>query len=193
MDWITPIISAASSVDLSVAGACWFSKQWVKHMLETRMEEHKAELAAGLQAQKSTLDGELAKQKAVFEGNIRTAVESFLGERAADREYELEARKRLYTTIGPLRFQLLIACRDLAGRIETHPRRNYSTAVDRYYGRSTLFRILWPLAVAELIERQIAYADFSVDPSALNLLRFKRAAFAALTGGSIVCNHPNAD
>ena len=43
-----------------------------------------------------------------------------------------------------------------------------------------------PLAICELIEHQISFADFSVDPAAVNLLRFKRAAFAAFTGDSLV-------
>ena len=45
-----------------------------------------------------------------------------------------------------------------------------------YYGPDTLYRFIRPLALAELIERQMAYADFTVDEDAIGLLCFKRAA-----------------
>ncbi|HXQ37540.1 MAG TPA: hypothetical protein VN843_26245, partial [Anaerolineales bacterium] len=53
-----------------------------------------------------------------------------------------------------------------------------------------LYRLLRPIAIAELIEQQITYADFSVDLAALELLRFKRAASLALSDGDIVLTHP---
>lgn len=115
-------------------------------------------------------------------------------DKAADREYNLEARKRLYQAIGPLRFQLLVACRDAASRIRGHgTREQYSMDMRGYYGRSTLYRLLRPISISELIERQMSYADFSVDPTAIELLRFKRAVFSALTRGEVALNHPDLD
>lgn len=61
-----------------------------------------------------------------------------------------------------------------------------------YYGQSTLYRLLRPVAVAELIERQITYADFSVDLKSIELLRFKKAALIALTDSDSILNHPDA-
>lgn len=58
-------------------------------------------------------------------------------------------------------------------------------------GRNTLYRILRPLAISDLIERQIAYADFSVDRSAVRLLRFRKAASLALPEDEVVRDHPN--
>ena len=69
----------------------------------------------------------------------------------------------------------------------------YDTNLDGYYGSNTLYRLLRPLAIAELIERQVAYADFSVDQSAVELLCFKKSAYAAFTGGSLVHGHPDVD
>jgi hypothetical protein len=46
------------------------------------------------------------------------------------------------------------------------------------------------VAIADLIERQIAYADFSVDPTGVDLLRFKRIVFIAFTDGEPILNHP---
>ena len=72
---------------------------------------------------------------------------NLLGEKASEREYRLEGCKRLYRLVGLLRFQLLVARRDLAGRIEAQVRRQYvfkvtSIGPESYYGRSTLYRLL---------------------------------------------------
>ena len=136
------------------------------------MEDHKAELKR---------EGDLA-----------------LGERAAQRQYEYDARKRLYTAIGPLRFQLLLACGECAGRIGGHAAREHQRmSLDGYYGRSTLYRLLRPLALAlalaELIEREIAYFDFTVDSAAMDCLRFKKAAARMLNGGDVLGDHPDMD
>jgi hypothetical protein len=104
----------------------------------------------------------------------------------AQQQYVLQARQRLYAAIGPLRFQLLIACRDLASRVEALSKGRYDTRVDGYFGQNTLFRLLRPLTLVELVERQTNYVDFSVDPASLVLLRFQNACYEALTGGGQV-------
>lgn len=132
--------------------------------------------------------------QATVQGNIRKEVEAYLGDKSAEREYNLDARKRLYHAIGPLRFQLVIACRDVAARIGNYGwDQGYRMTMNGYYGRSTLYRLLRPLAIAELIEQQITYADFSVDLSAIALLRYKKAAHMALSDGDIILDHPKAN
>src|SRR5216683_4177014 len=90
---------------------------------------------------------------AAREGAIRGCGEragrvgTIIGEKASEREYRLEGCKRLYRLVGLLRFQLLVARRDLAGRIEAQVRRQYvfkvtSIGPESYYGRSTLYRLL---------------------------------------------------
>lgn len=168
-----------SAVGLSVVTAGYLSRKLVEHQLNKDIELRKSELQS-----------QLITAKATLEAKFKEEVETVLGNRAADREYELDARKRLYEAIGPLRFQLLLACRDLSGRIIAHGIRTpYSMDVDSYYGKSSLFRILRPLALTELIERQITYADFSIDKGAIELLRFKKSAFATFSGGSLVKGH----
>ena len=135
----------------------------------------------------------LENQKALLQGEIRKDVEEYLGRKEADREYELEARKRLFHAIGPLRVQLLLACRDLTNRVHNYPHKEYKMNIKGYYGRSTLYRILRPLAITELIERQITYTDFSLDASAMELLRYRRSILKALHGEEVVFNHPNVD
>jgi hypothetical protein len=182
MDLATILTAIASSLGLSVTAAVWLSQSLIKHRLDKDLTIFKAGVDADHKARQAALDGD-----------IKQRVDTVLGERAAERQYVFEARKRLYSAIGPLRFQLLLACRDLAGRIAgrgTAGREGYSTSIDGYYGRSTLYRILRPLCLAELIERQIAYADFSVDPGAVDLLRFKKSASQAFSGDVLVAGHP---
>ena len=174
MDWATIVTAVSSSLGLSAVTAAWLSRALISHRLEKDLE-----------AFKSDLERDRAIDKAEVEGRIRKQVESSLGDLAAQRQYHFDARKRLYTAIGPLRFQMLLACRDLAGRVQSHGLgRGYALGLDGYYGRSTLFRVLRPLCLAELVERQIAYADFAVDSGAVDLLRFKKSAFAAFSGGA---------
>jgi hypothetical protein len=205
MDLWTIVTTVTSSLGLSMAGVYWLSKALIQHRLTQALEDRKAELAKELERHKSdlteeleqkkaSLQGELARDKALVEGAVKREVELHLGERAAQRQYEFEARKRLYLAVGPLRFQLLLACRDFAGRIEAHGKReHYRMNVDGYYGKSTLYRLLRPLAIAELIERQIAYSDFAVDESALDCLRFRKSVVRILSGDEVVGNHPRVD
>ncbi len=169
MDTLTLVTSITSSLGASLTGAWWLSQQLITYRL--------------------------GKEKDKWQGEIRKEVEVYLGEKSAEREYNLEARKRLYIAIGPLRFQLLIACREASARImnfglDPH---QYDMDMNGYYGSSTLYRLLRPIAIAELIERQVTYADFSVDPTGIDLLRYKKAAVLAFTDGGPILNHPNAD
>lgn len=206
MDTWTLISSITSSLGISVTAAWWLSKQLVTHRLakdleaykvswQRELEGEKAKWQRSLEEAKVGWQRELEKDKADWQGEIHKGVEEYLGEKSAEREYNLEARKRLYSAIGPLRFQLLLACRDVAVRINNYGSGDLSYNMDTrsYYGQNTLYRLLRPIALSELIERQITYADFSVDPTGVALLRFKKAAFMALTDGDVILNHPNAD
>jgi hypothetical protein len=173
MDLITFWSSVISSIGATAGSAWWLGRRWVNHRLEL----------------------EIKKSEAHWQGEVRKEVENYLADRAAEREYALNAKRRLYEAIGPLRFQLLKACRDLAKHVRNYglSKSTNSLEPDDYYGQSTLFRLIMPLTIVELIERQIAIADFAVDPSAVDLLRFKKAAFSALQSSEPILNHPKAD
>ncbi len=105
-----------------------------------------------------------------------------LAKRQALLDYEYNAKKRLYEAVGPLRFQLLIACRDVVRRVSGHARaQRWNMDPTDYYGSNTLYRLLRPLAVCTLIERKMNAADFSVDPRTLELLKFEVGAYRMLT------------
>jgi hypothetical protein len=174
----TAVTSVFASLGLSAAGFYWIGKTLAEHQLQRMMEDHKAELSRDL---------------ARVEGLVREQVETSLGETAARRQYEYDARRRLYLAIGPLRFQLLLACRDLAGRINMFPVEHYATSLKGYYGRSTAYRILRPIAIADLIQEQVALSDFSLDIEAVECLRFRRTATRIFSGDEIVRGHPDAN
>lgn len=173
MDWLTQAFSEQSIAWLVLVVASGFLSSWLTSRFIKRDD---------------------TRYEARVQAEICKEVEEFLGKQSAEREYNLEARKRLYQAIGPLRFQLMVACRDAASRVERYGEAHrYATTVTGYYGRNTLYRLLRPIAIAELIEQQIAYADFSVDLSAIDLLRFKRAAYKAFTDDDPILHHPNAN
>jgi hypothetical protein len=184
MDLSTIIGAVASSGLVSIGGAAWLTKRLVDHRLTKDLKNHQEQL-----------DQKLAASKAEVEAMLHREVEEYLGEKAAERQYRLEARKRLYAAIGPLRFQLVMACGDFANRIKRigTGQQSYATSLKGYFGRSTVFRFLRLFGIADLIQRQAAYADFSVDPSMVKLLRFKYAAFRCLSSSTISLSHPKAN
>jgi hypothetical protein len=116
-------------------------------------------------------------------------------ERKATIDYEAMARQRLYESIGPLRMQLMFSARDVISRINGHAYKMSGWNMDpsEHYARSTIYRLLRPLAVAQLIERMLSVADFSVDADAIGLLRFGRNAESILSSDAIVMDHPGVD
>jgi hypothetical protein len=121
--------------------------------------------------------------------------ERYILSRKADIDYSSNARKRLYEAIEPLRLQLLFAARDVADRVQGHVRLGkpgdpaWVMDVDKYYVQSFVFRLLRPLAIGQLIQRQMSIADFRVDERAIDLLRFDESARRLLAGSDVVLDH----
>lgn len=195
MDISSVIATILSSGLVSLAAARWLTTRFIDHQLAKDLKNHEATLAEKVAASEGEIDERLSAAKASLEAQLRRGVEEYLGDKAADRQYRLDARKRLYTAIGPLRFQLVVACADLSVRVDRigTGKQPYPTSLEGYFGRSTAYRLLRVLAIAELIERQMAYADFSVDTSTADLLRFKHEAFLCLSSSTVSLNHPQAN
>lgn len=124
---------------------------------------------------------------AIVGGSITYFGQRRLAVRKAQIDYESNARRRLYEAIGPLRLQLLFAARDLASRVGAHLDADaWNMKPREYYVKSFIYRLLRPLSIGMLIERQMSYADFTVDRQALDLLRFNTVAFRILTGSESI-------
>jgi hypothetical protein len=124
----------------------------------------------------------------VFEAKLTDAQ----AERDAARDYRYDAIKRLYTDLQPLLFQLSSLCesaymhtRGLArtgrkGGLGTGPD---SWLLDDYYRLSTVYRLLVPTAVVQLIQRRLTLVDLSVDDALRERYRLARALAATWNSG----------
>lgn len=93
-------------------------------------------------------------------------------ERDALRDYEYEARKRLYHECGPLMFQLLEQAEGVLNRVRNLARTASQGNLEpgqtwlsrKYYRLSTLHRFLEPLATLKLVQNRLTLLDLSLDP-----------------------------
>lgn len=95
-------------------------------------------------------------------------------ERNARRDYEYEARKRLYAEVEPILFQLVELSEGALHRIYSLARATRQGNLDEsnswlensssnYYHHSTLYLLLAPMAAVKLLQRRINLVDFSVE------------------------------
>jgi hypothetical protein len=104
---------------------------------------------------------------------LRAGLTEAQAERDARRDYEYEARKRLYQEFEPLLFQFLELGQEAADRIvglartarqgNLDPDHGWLTR-DSYYMRSTIYRLMAPLVIAKLMQRRLTLVDMQVDP-----------------------------
>ena len=107
MTFVTPTISSIVH---------WLATHIVDHRLSKDLKDYQGEIDQKLQASKAELDTQLEETKANVKAVLRKEVEEYLGDKAAERHYRLQARKRIYSAVGPLRFQLILACNEFASR-----------------------------------------------------------------------------
>lgn len=195
MDILSLLTAMTATGVISVTAAQYLSKRLLDHRLSKDLKDYDAGISERLARHKADLDKLVNDAKAEHEARLKKELEDYLGERSADRSYRAEARKRLYVAVGPLRFQLLVAAAEFANRVSRigDGKYTYDMSLKDYFGQSTAYRMLRVLAVSELIERQIAYADFAVDPEMRSLLKFKRQAFLALSSHRVSLGHPQED
>ncbi len=194
IDPMTLVLSLFGSAGVAAGAARWFAQSAVEHAFAVRLADHESELSKALARNQAALDKQVDEARTRLEYELRGSTELMLGEEAAERSYRFDARKRLYTAVGPLRFQLIQAAVQLRSRIGSFGRDiTYDTRLSSYFGRSLLFRIGQVLALTELIERQIAYADFTVDPGMVSLLRFRSQVMRALSSGEVSLGHKDED
>jgi hypothetical protein len=92
-------------------------------------------------------------------------------ERNALRDYEYEARKRLYHECAPLIFQLLEQAEGVINRVSNLARTASQGNLEpgqtwlsrRYYRLSTYYRFLSPLATLKLLQSHLTSVDLSLD------------------------------
>ncbi len=94
-------------------------------------------------------------------------------ERDARRDYEYEARKRLYSDIEPLLFQLTEAVEIALRRVSSlavnaregalSEDSTWLTVMTEYYATFTMYQFILPAAILRLIQEKLTFVDFGVD------------------------------
>lgn len=104
---------------------------------------------------------------------IKADLQDSARERDARRDYEYDARKRLYSDIEPLIFQLTEASEVALRRISAlavnarqgalSPESEWLTSMTEYYATFTMYSLLVPAAIVRLIKEKLTFVDFGVD------------------------------
>jgi len=153
VDWSVVLASAVVAAVVSAAGS----------------------IIAAIVARRTDID--VAKINAAIEaGKIRLSSE--LGEKSdaakARREYEYDARKRLYAECEPLLFQSLDLIQGGRRRVESLARSAKSQEIGadgsgwlahhNYYWQSTVYYLLAPLTSYRILQRRITAIDLRLEP-----------------------------
>lgn len=92
-------------------------------------------------------------------------------EKNARRQYEFEARKKLYQEYEPLLFQLIETSDDALYRIKSIARAAKNgnlnddgwLSVFEYYAKSTIYKLFVPLAIYKIMQKKLTLVDLTVD------------------------------
>ncbi|NWJ40024.1 MAG: hypothetical protein HXX12_03510 [Geothrix sp.] len=106
---------------------------------------------------------------------LKDRLQSAAKERDARRDYEYEARKRIYEECEPLLFQATEAAAKARDRIASlartaaqgrlKPGEGSWLEIDPYYLRSTIYYLLAPMAVFRLLRSRMTWLDLSLEPA----------------------------
>jgi hypothetical protein len=122
----------------------------------------------------------------------RTAEEtSRQAEISARRDYEYEARKRLYNVYEPLRFHLVDAAEAARDRIQTLFESTCTgTIIEEaskgYYLKATTYQLLVPCAIVRLMERRLTLIDLGLIPRIHTEYKLGRAVVRSFTDDDFV-------
>lgn len=125
--------------------------------------------------QQNEFNKQLAAQKAEYDQAIQqlnAALTDENAEKKALRDYQYEARKRLYQECEPLLFQLQERAEEALSRIRNLAKSSRGGNLDPggwlsddgYYLYSTLYRFFSPLVFYTLLRKRMTSIDLSLDP-----------------------------
>lgn len=147
-----------------------------------------------LEKLKGNISNELAHTKAMLDEQASA--------KNARQSYEFDARKRLYTELEPLLFQLFDAAEGSLFRVKSLVRtqrngnlregKNSWVNQDGYYLISTIYRIFLPLAIFRLIQRKTTFVDLSLDESIRARYMLLKQAYLTFTDDFLIAKEtPN--
>lgn len=156
--------------------------------LQSDLKDREADLALKMKAVDAFFNDKLAEKKQEFDVQIEVKRQSFQkelegirsgfedenAEKRARRDYEYEARQRLYKEIEPLLFQLTEKGEDALYRISglAGESRNgnllssggWLSNPSDYYTISNMYKFIAPLTFVKLMQRKLTAVDLSLVP-----------------------------
>lgn len=166
-DFVTTVLASATVSAALTSALVWLAKSWIgerikgaiQHEYNEKLESHKAKLEVEHDRDLEQLRSELGEASA---------------ERNARRDYEYDARKKLYAEYEPLLFQLIEQSENAYYRVlslartaregDLSPEGGGWLKRPGYYMRSTIYKLLAPIALFKIIQRNLTFVDLSVDP-----------------------------
>jgi hypothetical protein len=131
-------------------------------------------ITAGISAGISILSIYLTKKNDVTLEKLKSKLEIEKAEHDARRDYEYEARKRLYQECEPILFQFAELSESALRRIYALARNakegnlgpeRYWLSTDHYFIRSTIYRLIAPMAAFKLLQHRLTNIDLKLDRS----------------------------
>ena len=137
--------------------------------LDEARREHERKLSEWKAERERELEEAKQADQLLFE-QWRIEREGKLLEEKALRDYQYEARKRLYEEFEPLLFQFNELSESALRRILAFVREAkegnlvpWLSSIDGYYMKNTIYRLLAPLAVFRLMQNRLTLFDLNLD------------------------------
>jgi hypothetical protein len=143
--------------------------------LETQgeLEKAKSELTEKSQVLLELLRADLTAKNQEGIELLRSTLGEQGKEKDARRDYEYEARKRLYDQVEPVRFHLHEALEEAHYRVRSLARtsRSQNLGIGKeswlggygYYLRSTIYKLFLPVVYFRLLQARMTFTDFNLD------------------------------
>src|SRR5215212_8480158 len=131
-------------------------------------------ITAGISAGISVLSIYLTKKNDVTLEKLKSKLEIEKAEQDARRDYEYEAKKRLYQECEPILFQFAELSESALRRIYALARNakegnlgpdRYWLSTDHYFIRSTIYRLIAPMAAFKILQHRLTNIDLKLDQS----------------------------
>src|SRR5215467_13401515 len=134
--------------------------------------DNAAVIAAAISGAISILSILMSKRNNIELEKIKNDLEIKKDEQTARRDYEYEARKRLYQECEPILFQFAELSESALKRIYALARNardgnlgpnRFWLLTDQYFIRSTIYRLIAPLAAFKMLQRRLTSIDLKLD------------------------------
>ena len=165
-DWIANNAAVGAAVVAGVTSLIVaLLTQWLQPWRQRQLEQMKAALQNTGDEQRHLLQQRIEELKSQLDERRSAA--------SARRDYEYEARKRLYTDVEPVRFHIFEALEEAHYRVRSLARsarsgnlgagRNNWMSVSGYYLHSTVYKLLSPVMHFRILQSRMTFTDFNLD------------------------------